>query len=264
MTYVQPGDVIFSFVQQQIRAIALAKTAAYDAPQPAEFGAGDVWESLGWRVDANYQELDEPLSIPSVADQLEPLLPTERSPLTVNRTGVQGYLFNLPPEAGAFLLNQLNETLPALDGVGATDHDISLAIASLDIPETEKQAIIQSRVGQGKFREKLIDYWGSTCAVTGVALLPLLRASHIKPWRDSNNAERLDPFNGLLLAPSHDAAFDSGLISFTDDGAMLVSSGVSAEQLKRIGVDPSASLRQTEPAHLPYLEYHRAHVFKNG
>lgn len=261
MTSVQPGDVIFSFVQQQIRAIAIAQTKAYDASRPTEFDAEGVWENVGWRVDANYQELDEPLSIPAVADLLVPLLPRERSPLTRNRTGVQGYLFQLPPEAGSFLLHRLNEALPTLDGVGAADHNISSAIASLSIPETEKLAIIQSRVGQGKFRDDLINFWGGTCAVTGVGLLSLLRASHIKPWRHSNNVERLDLFNGLLLAPSHDAAFDSGLIAFADDGAMLISAAVSVALLKRIGIDISASLRRTDPQHFPDLQYHREKIF---
>jgi putative restriction endonuclease len=59
----------------------------------------------------------------------------------------------------------------------------------------------------------------------------------------------------------HDAAFDSGLISFANDGSMLISSTASVEQLLRIGVDPSAPLRQTDPAHFPYLEYHRAYIF---
>ena len=52
--------------------------------------------------------------------------------------------------------------------------------------------------------------WGGRCAVTGLDLPLLLRASHIKPWRDSDNRERLDPYNGLLLSPSYDAAFDWG------------------------------------------------------
>jgi len=110
-----------------------------------------------------------------------------------------------------------------LDGVYAKDHDILAAIGLLPSPKTETQAIIQSRVGQGKFLKKLINYWGGTCVVTAVALLPLLRASHIKPWPDSNNAELPDAYNGLLLTPSYDAAFNSGLISFFDDGSTLLS-----------------------------------------
>lgn len=185
-----------------------------------------------------------------------------RSPLTVNRTGVQGYLFSIPPGAGKFLLDHVNETLPNIHGVGAADHNISTAIGFSDIGATEKKAIIQSRVGQGKFRDLLIEYWSGTCAITGTTSRPMLRASHIKPWRDSNNAERLDPFNGLLLAPSHDAAFDAGLISFADTGSMLVSSEISEDQLLRIGINPTATLRKTERLHFSYLEHHRSHVFK--
>jgi hypothetical protein len=70
-----------------------------------------------------------------------------------------------------------------------------------DLPETERQSVILSRVGQGKFRDQLIAYW-KKCAVTEAACIPLLKASHIKPWRNASNEERLDPFNGLLLSPN--------------------------------------------------------------
>ena len=68
-------------------------------------------------------------------------------------------------------------------------------------------------------------YWGGRCAITEVTEPRLLRASHIKPWaKCETDAERLDVYNGLLLAAHLDAAFDAGLISFTDEGAILFSS----------------------------------------
>jgi hypothetical protein len=80
-------------------------------------------------------------------------------------------------------------------------------------------------------------YWGGQCAVTGLDIPVLPRASHIKPWRDSNNRERLDPYNGLLLSPSYDAAFDAGLIAFADDGAVVLTGQLTLSQIDRLGRD---------------------------
>lgn len=93
-------------------------------------------------------------------------------------------------------------------------------LAQLDkeqVDETTRKRLIDARLGQGNFRERLIEYWMG-CAVTGLTLVNILRASHIKPWHLSSNFERLDAFNGLLLSPNMDALFDQGYISFTKQG----------------------------------------------
>ena len=83
------------------------------------------------------------------------------------------------------------------------------------ITETEKQQLVKARIGQGLFRKQLLSYW-SKCCLTGCGIQGVLRASHIKPWRDCSNSERLDVYNGLLLSPNMDTLFDKGLISFED------------------------------------------------
>jgi predicted restriction endonuclease len=89
----------------------------------------------------------------------------------------------------------------------------------------------------------------------------LLRASHIKPWRACDNRERLDVFNGLLLCPAYDAAFDAGLIGFKDDGSVAVSPQLPANQLLAAGISDSARLSGLCEAHRGYLAYHRESVF---
>ena len=126
--------------------------------------------------------------------------------------------------------------------------------------ETTSKAI--QRRGQERFRTSLKCYWRNACAVTGLANPSLLIASHIKPWNKANNEERLDPFNGLLLCPNLDAAFDSGLISFKDDGRLLISNQLNPEDQAALGVDSAASLRFIDERHQQYLWYHRNHVFK--
>lgn len=122
--------------------------------------------------------------------------------------------------------------------------------------ETTRKALVDARLGQGKFRDNLIQLWNGACAVTGCSVVEVLRASHVKPWRYSSNKERLDPHNGLLLAAHLDALFDAGLISFDNDGAMLISERISRkdrEELRlghRLTNNPSEELKK-------YLEYHR-------
>lgn len=129
---------------------------------------------------------------------------------------------------------------------------------SLD--ETTRKAIIDSRIGQGRFRGALVKYWGS-CAVTGCRVIELLRASHIKPWKESTNIERLDPYNGLLLLPNLDIAFDKGLISFEDGGSILICSKLGKEVLLQLGINHTMRLRSFETKHTNYLRFHRENVF---
>ncbi len=128
---------------------------------------------------------------------------------------------------------------------------------------TEAERLVVQRVGQDIFRRGLLEYWEGRCAITGLAVPELLRASHIKPWADcATDAERLDVFNGLLLAPHLDAAFDCGFITVADDGTVLVSAGLGDAARKLLGIDSSLRVRALTDAHRIYLPWHRAKVFK--
>lgn len=128
---------------------------------------------------------------------------------------------------------------------------------------TEAERSVIQRVGQNLFRAALLDYWQGRCCVTGLALAPLLRASHIKPWaRCESDVERLDVFNGLLLAPHLDALFDGGWISFDDHGGVLVSHELSGEQQVRLGVQPGWRLAELAAPHIGYLAWHRRQLFR--
>jgi len=130
-----------------------------------------------------------------------------------------------------------------------------------DAPLTETERLAAARVGQGEFRSSLMGLWKGTCPVLGVDHPRLLRASHIKPWRSASGRERLDPYNGLLLATQVDALFDAGLISFQDNGRMLVSWALSKRNLERMGVSEDSAIRGLTDQHASYLQYHRSNVF---
>jgi putative restriction endonuclease len=131
------------------------------------------------------------------------------------------------------------------------------------ITSTEKEAVVRQRVGQALFRDALLDYWGGRCAVTGLDVLELLRASHAKPWKSATDAERLDVHNGLLLAAHLDALFDQGFLTFDDSGEGRLSPQLNVPALQILGLsDRPVKLARVTPGHALYLAYHRAHVFR--
>ena len=95
-------------------------------------------------------------------------------------------------------------------------------IGYLPIRETEKELMIKTIVGQGKFKKLLLDRQ-CKCAMCAISDKRLLIAGHIKPWRYSTNEERLDVNNGLLLCPNHDALFDKAIITFDPNGKVIIS-----------------------------------------
>lgn len=140
-------------------------------------------------------------------------------------------------------------------------HDLRRIINKKPPENTTKDAMVSARVGQGAFRVAVLSAWDHRCAVTGSATLDAIRASHIKPWRDSTNEERLDPSNGLPLVANLDALFDAGLISFDESGLMLLSSTLPPEERELFGL-PGLQLRRPVPRRTAvYLSYHREHLF---
>ena len=142
-------------------------------------------------------------------------------------------------------------------------HSFEKQVAALP-KTTEAERLVVQRVGQNLFREGLLDLWEGRCAVTGLAVPELLRASHIKPWADcETDAERLDVYNGILLAPHLDAAFDRGFITVRDDGAIEVSDALDAGAYKTLGLDHALRVRGLADGHRDYLPWHRERVFKH-
>jgi len=124
---------------------------------------------------------------------------------------------------------------------------------------TDVNRTVKGRIGQQVFRKKLIQYWNSSCAVTSLSHENILVASHIKPWRECSNGERLDTFNGLLLTPNLDRLFDRFLISFSEeDGSIIVSEQISEAELSKLGINREMKLRRLEPEHKSYLKTHRS------
>lgn len=128
--------------------------------------------------------------------------------------------------------------------------------------ETERRLLVKTRVGQQRFRYLVLERWDYRCAVTNGGLL--LTASHIKPWKVSNHGERLDPYNGLCLSPIYDRAFDAGIITFTPDGNMLLSSQIPRREASLLGLTHDVRVEGLSPRHQVYLQYHREVVWQTS
>lgn len=143
-------------------------------------------------------------------------------------------------------------------------HTFQIRVAKLP-KTTEAERLVVQRVGQTLFRDGLLDLWEGRCAVTGLAVPALLRASHIKPWADcASDAERLDVYNGLLLAPHLDSAFDQGFITVQDDGAIAVSAALDEDARAILGLEHPLRVSGLADDHRGYLPWHRERVFRGA
>tara|TARA_B100001093_G_scaffold445066_1_gene448491 strand:- start:36 stop:890 length:855 start_codon:yes stop_codon:yes gene_type:complete len=122
--------------------------------------------------------------------------------------------------------------------------------------KTESKGLVTSRVGQGFYRQELIKKFDNKCAVTGINIEEILIASHIVPWRHSNDEERLDVENGILLSPLYDSLFDRNLISFEDNGEIIISEKVQDKELISV-LNFNAKIKISEGMK-KYLNKHRS------
>lgn len=269
LTLVQPGDIVVSYAATVIKAIGVATGRSVDAPKPEGYGAaGESWNSMGWRVPIEWTLLDTPLRPKDFLSQIEPLLPEKYSPLQRNGDGNQStYLASISDDLGQLILKLAREQSPAdvlqveaLEDQAEEESALEVIETSSDIPETEKEQLVRSRRGQGQFRLN-VQAVSPRCLLTGVSDQSFLIASHIKPWKDCSNKERLDGYNGLMLAPHVDKLFDRGWISFCDNGELMVASGAGAV-LQAWGIDPAAKVEAFSKKHAAYLQFHRDWIFK--
>lgn len=279
---VQRGDLVFSFAHAHLQAVGPARFPCYSCPRPDEFGkVGELWDLRGWRVDVAFQKFERPLRISKVADKLAGLLPSQYSPIQANGHGNQGaYLAEISGAMARTLIELADHRLLGLMNLGVRVQDSALLVgdpvvltdweddlqkriaANESISETTRRALIYARRGQGIFKENVARY-EHECRITHVGNPTHLIASHIKPWRESNDEERLSGGNGLLLTPSIDHLFDRGFISFGDEGEVLLSPVADEDSLGRMGVrcdEPLYAGRfNSDQRH--FLDYHRKEIF---
>lgn len=134
------------------------------------------------------------------------------------------------------------------------------ASQQIEITETEKEQVIKSRIGQSAFKKALLGI-EKKCRLCGVTDERFLVASHIRPWSQSNNQERLNVNNGLLLCSNHDALFDKGYISFDEDGSILVPDRLDKRSMTFLNINETMKINMNE-SQRGYMKWHREHLFK--
>ena len=207
MREVSPGDVVFSFCDTRIKAIGVVTGGAQTGPKP-DFGtAGANWSREGWFVPVDYCVLENQIRPKDHAPILRPFLPSKYSPLQANGDGLQSvYLAEVPQRMAAALIGLIGQ--PFYDAIAALTafpagpdvEDLGESEFETDVGSTFKEQMVKARRGQGVFRSSVL-LLETSCRVTRVSDARHLRASHIKPWRDATDAERLNGSNGLLLSP---------------------------------------------------------------
>lgn len=271
MREVSVGDIIFSFCDTHIKAIGLAVGVAEISPKPNFGNTKENWSKEGWLVPVEFKELAYQLRPKDHISHIIPHLPKKYSPLQKNGDGLQSvYLAEVPePMAEVIIeligseyelvLSELQGEIVEADIFG--DEQENTIKGRTDIGETTRDQLVKSRRGQGIFRAN-VRLNEKRCRITGISDPMHLRASHMKPWRFCNDEEKLNGCNGLFLSPHIDHLFDKGLISFSNEGDLLLSPTLDVVVLENWGISTTINVGNFSPEQSVFLNYHRQKVFK--
>lgn len=186
--------------------------------------------------------------------------------------GIKRYIefYNLINNKKTTKVKEINNDRPEFLDLLSTDQPKGYPIDNIDNIEyiddkinlLEREIIIKSRIGQSNYRKSLMNRYKS-CLVCGISDKRFLIASHIKPWAESENNEKLDIDNGLLLCVHHDALFDKNLISFTDRGSIIISDEVSKHTQQLLNINENTKLKiELNNKTKKYLKVHREKLLK--
>lgn len=270
MREVAPGDVVFSFCDTRIKAIGVVTGSAQTGPKPDFGSAGMNWSKEGWFVPVDYCALNNQIRPKDHAAVIRPFLPAKYSPLQESGDGLQSvYLAEVPQALADALIGLIGQaywdaysTIATLQApTELTDAEAAAAVDATLTGPTFREQVVRARRGQGVFRSNVLLREGA-CRVTRVDEPRHLKASHIKPWRNATDAERLDGANGLLLSPHIDHLFDEGYITFSSAQELVVVPEVRDKLHDAWGIDAGVCVGEFSREQNAYLDYHRANVFR--
>jgi putative restriction endonuclease len=251
MNRLMPGDVAFSCAAGSLAAIGVVLERARSAPMPG-MAADAAPTDDGWLVPVRFVELLQPLQPKDHAAEIRPLLPARQSPLRASgAANHQVHLAEIPDPLAQMLRRLLQpqvedgEARIGMELDGRLVDQVRSRSSSGNAPTSARASgwqLINARIGQGVFRAR-VELVETACRVTGIVDRRYLRATHIKPWKDADDSEKLDGANGLLLSPHIHHLFDRGHISFADDGTLLISRHLNPYVRKAWGLERPA------PAH---------------
>ncbi|WP_347549904.1 HNH endonuclease signature motif containing protein [Pseudalkalibacillus hwajinpoensis] len=266
ITEVNEGDQFFHYVKGNIVAVSIASEGCKEACKPSNLESSNE-RIEGYLVNLEYHDLEVPVNVRDKFKEIFPLLPIKYAPFQKDANGNPGYLYPCNEELAIKLLELISE----LNIYQVNDEQLELTIDEVRrterntlipvITETESEAKTKMRWGEQKFRKDLIPLWKGKCALCAINLSEVLKASHSKPWKDSTNIERVDPYNGLLLCSNHDALYNEGLIAFDGQGRLHISSVIRNEDYVMYGLAPRAKL-QIYFENKVYFKWHKKYIFR--
>jgi hypothetical protein len=271
MREVNIGDIVFSYAGE-VKGIGVVTSRAitYDKP---DFGkAGDEWRDEGWLVEVSFAELQRPFKPKDFLKILGDSVNYKYGPLLANGEGKQQYLsevnLQLLEKLKLVMGDDFHNTLAIAGGnllaLDEEGNEVQSQIEKrLDIGILEVHQLVKARRGQGIFKTRVKEHEKS-CRITGLELQQHLIASHIKPWAKSNDEEKIDGSNGLLLSPHVDHLFDNGYISFKANGEVIFSKHLQYRVLSAWHIDPEINAGKFNTKQASYLEFHRDVILKNA
>jgi putative restriction endonuclease len=269
MTRLNVGDIVYSYINGALKYVGVVAGSAETSRRP-DFGfTGSQWNDNGWAVDMRYVSITDIVPQDHL-DFYATVAPTRHAPMNRYGVVVSQYLFAIPDSLGEFYLglagltsNDLRDLLRVDPPVDQLTEDAEGVVTDPALTPTERRQLVRARVGQGLFKEEVRQI-EPACRLTGLNEMRHLIASHMKPWSESTNAERLDGCNGLLLSPHVDHLFDRGFITFQNSGAVVVSDKLNPIVPELWSLDFEQPGSRFRKGQLPYLEYHRDVIFRSG
>ncbi|TWT14335.1 HNH endonuclease [Planomicrobium sp. CPCC 101079] len=264
MTEVKKGDRILHFVKGAIIAISRAAEDCKEAQRPTLLdGTG---ETNGYKVSTEYRELETPVIIHEHIAGLSPFLPKKYSAFQEDGSGNPGYLYACNEE----LLLKLLEIISIHNVYVEEAEQLELAIEVVRrkehyplvtlIAETVLDAKTKMERGEQHFQQLLMPMWNRRCQICGIQLEALLKASYAKPWKDSMDTERVDPYNGIVLCANHDALYRNGYIAINPSGNLQISKKIAEEDYPLYGLAKKIKIA-ANPQNEPFFRWHKNNIF---
>jgi hypothetical protein len=267
----QPGEIVYVHSGGRIGMLGLVAGQAFPARQvAASRQRGARRGAAGWRLPVHFEELLQPFRPKDHLAAFKALLPSQHSPLRASGDANSTvYLTRIDERVAALLrrllggqVEELMLMAPTLRSAERADDVAEQALrARPGLDSGTRKRLLAARRGFGVYREN-VERHEQACRLSGLLDRRHLRARHIKPWRDSNDREKLDGNNGLLLSPHFDQLFERGLISFEDDGGLKVARHLNPAVLLAWGVVLPRQVGAFTPSQCKYLTYHRVKVFE--
>ncbi|MFL6604026.1 MAG: HNH endonuclease [Steroidobacteraceae bacterium] len=267
-----PADVVYSFADGAIGAVGVVLGSAREAAKPLEFDSIAEYADTqaGWQVPVRFMTLANSLRTEKYGAELAPVLPRKHPPILAGGASNQHVvLASVPPLMAATLSRLLGGEVERI--VGTITESVGRSLAEdaaegviqqrTDIGPAQKADLLKARHGQGVFRANL-ELNEHSCRITGVLDRRHLWATHIMPWSECDDAQKLDGSNGLLMSPHVAHLFERGYISFLDDGGLLVSQELNPVVLDNWHIQLPLNVGEFRPEQCYFLEYHRHQVFQ--